>query len=241
MTGLRSSFNDMVLMEASLRRASAFSAWPHSMMARLLLASHVAHHHPSEEISNELEQTPRTFLIASGQVMVSRVTELGEQSPFLLLGADSLAGVTQIFAKKNRVVYAFGAHTEVVAIHFPTLLLIELLDSFPMHWRSMTLMLVGQHGTYAQSLRSQTAGSLQQQVALTVNRLAQLYGVAISGGASVRVRISQAELAMLLHATRQAVNRQLKKIAASGAISLEYQGLVVVDPKMLRDIGSARS
>jgi hypothetical protein len=79
----------------------------------------------------------------------------------------------------------------------------------------------------------QVTGSLRQRVATTMLRLAVLHGMH-AGGDVVRLQLSQASLAAMLQANRQAVHKELKVLAAAGAIGLEYNAMTVLDQGALR-------
>lgn len=238
MTGFRNSLADLAFMEKALRPTQAFSPWSFTAMSRLLSSSYIGRHPRGHILSSELSAAPETFLIVSGEVMAARVSPEGERFFIMLLGPGVVMGVAQVFGNTDHTAFDFSAHNEVVAVHMPTLLIIETLDKEPALWKEMALMMVSQHAAHVRTLRSQIEGSLRRRVASTIERLAALYGAPIEDRAVVRLQVSQAILATLLQANRQAVNKELKALAASGAIGLEYNAMTVLDPEALRHIAT---
>ncbi|MGJ7528319.1 Crp/Fnr family transcriptional regulator [Variovorax sp. GB1P17] len=235
----RNSAADLMLMERALRATQAFSPWPLAAMSHLLSSSYVGRHPRGHVLSSELNPVAETFLIISGEVMAARVWPAGERFVVMLLGQGVVMGLTQVFGKADRTAFDFSAHNEVVAVHMPTPLIVETLDKEPALWKEMALMMLGQHAAHVRTLRSQIEGSLRRRVASTIERLAALYGAPVAGGgAVVRLQISQASLATLLQANRQAVNRELKALAASGSIGLEYNAMTVRDPEALGHVAN---
>lgn len=236
MSRAKNSVEDIILVETTLHKLKAFELWPRAAMARLLSASYVGHHAPAEVVSNELSGVSETFIIVSGQVIGARASEKDGLFPVILLGPGVLMGITQPFGKRERTAYTFTAQTQVVAIHIPNSLLIELLDANPARWKEMLVMMVGQHAAHAQTLKRQAAGLLQQRLAATLDRLAHLYGTKGEADSAIRLQVSQAELAAILQVTRQALSRELTKLVKTGAISLGYKTLTVLKSQALQDI-----
>ncbi|MET3495364.1 Crp/Fnr family transcriptional regulator [Variovorax boronicumulans] len=234
MTAIRNTAADTVSMENALRMNPAFSQWPRDAMARLLASSRTGRHAAGTVFLNELREKTETFLVVSGEAMLTLVSRDGDQFDVMILGPGMLMGMAQMFSGPTRAALAYRAHSDVVAIHMPTRLIVEALDEQPVLWKDMMFMMTRQSAAQVRTVSSQIAGSLRQRVAATVDRLAALYGTSVAGESCVRLRVSQATLATLLQANRQAVHRELKAIAASGAIDLAYKAIVVKDFEMLR-------
>lgn len=56
------------------------------------------------------------------------------------------------------------------------------------------------------------------------------------GDKRTEVRLTQSELAALLGATRQQVNRVLRELAEGGLVRQQYGGIEVLDPQRLIDM-----
>lgn len=234
MTAFRNTSGDTVSMESFLRMNPAFSPWSRDAMARLLASSRTGRHVVGSVFLNELRDTAETFLIVSGEAIASLVSRDEEQFDVMILGPGVLMGIAQIFSGTTQAALSFRAHSDVVAIHMPTPLIVETLDREPALWRDMLFMMTHQSAAQVRTVSGQIAGSLRQRVAATVDRLAALYGTSLAGESSIRLQVSQATLAMLLQANRQAVHRELKAIEASGAIELAYKAIVVRDVEVLK-------
>ncbi|MDQ0017353.1 CRP-like cAMP-binding protein [Variovorax boronicumulans] len=234
MSGARQSIAELVFMEVALREKSAFSSWPPAAMNKLLSHSYVGRHPRGHVFSSELQGPGETFLLISGEVMAACVFRQRERFVLMLLGPGVMMGITQAFGSAERAAYDFSAHREVVAIHMPTLLLLEILDADPFLWKEMMLMIVRQQAGHVGMLRSQIEGALRRRVASTIERLAALYGNRIAEGGGVRLQLSQSNLAEILQANRQAIHKELKALANAGVIGLEYNALTVLDQDALK-------
>ncbi len=71
--------------------------------------------------------------------------------------------------------------------------------------------------------------SLRARVLARILVSARSFGAAAEGGVRLTLRLSQAELAMMVGASRQHVNKALKAIEADGLIAIEYGNILVRD------------
>ena len=234
MTEIRNSPGDMAMMENFLRMSSAFSPWSREAMNRLLSFSKIGRHAPGFVFWSDLHEKAESFLVISGEVMAALISREGAKINLTILGPGVLVGIPQIFGGVSKVVLAFEAHSDVTAIHMPTSLIVDILDREPVLWKAMVIMVTHQSAAQVHTVISQIAGPLRQRVAAAIERLAALYGTRAGGGFSIRLQVSQAILATMLQANRQAVHRELKAMAASGVISLQYKAIEIPDLDALK-------
>jgi CRP/FNR family cyclic AMP-dependent transcriptional regulator len=231
------SSDDAPLMERALRVTPGFGAWPTAAMSRLLSSSHLKRHARGELLTSEAD-APATFAIVSGHVIVGRNPQGGISAKVFLLGPGSVMGLAQMIEKENPVSHDHYAHDEVVAVHMPTALIFEILDSHPLLWKNMVAMLLGQHAEIRDSLLSHAIGAFRQRLAATIDRLATVYGTDIEG--NLRLRVRQEDIAVILQVTRQSVNKELGAMAAAGVIGTEYNTITILDLEALREIAFNR-
>jgi len=231
------SLADNAFMERELRAKRAFMSWSFTAMTRLLLSSRVGRHPRGSVVWTDLGGISEYILFISGHTSVGRVSPEGDRFSLLLWGPGDFTYIKPVREEALPTFrhghFDYVATTDVVAIHMPMALLLEILDSEPMLWKEALLMSERQHVSYTHTVHGQVAGSLQQRVASTVQRLAALHGTHANGEDVVRLQVSQASLAMMLQANRQAVNKELKALAASGVLGLEYNAMTVLDAKAL--------
>lgn len=241
MAAARNSPGDMALMEGRLRMNPAFASWPREAMNRLLLSSYVSRHTAGSVLPGEVGKATETLVIVVGHAMVIHSVPGSERFIARLSDPGELIGVALTAGSTSRVARALSAYTDVTAIHMPSALILETLDQEPALWKDMVSALVRQHAAHLHALGCQTVGSLRRCAVATIERLAALYGTRSGNGSSVRLQVSQTDLAMMLQANRQTVNRELKAIAATGAIRLEYGAIEVLDLDALRSSAPPRS
>lgn len=237
MSDIRGAYGDLALMEHALRVTSGFAHWPVSAMSQLLAASRLERYGRGEVISNE-RGAPETFVIASGYAVVGYIPPEWDRTPLALVGPGSLCGFTRADSPEDRVMYDFCAHTDAVIVKMPTFAVRQILDGNPVLWEDMAKMLMKQYREILDSLLGQGVGSLSRRLATTIERLTALYGSSDGHRVSLRLRLTQEELAALLQVTRQSVNKELLKLVTSGTISVVHNKITVLDFTALRRWGS---
>ncbi|WP_307704257.1 Crp/Fnr family transcriptional regulator [Variovorax paradoxus] len=246
MIDAREPLEDAALMERALRLTHGFARWPASAMSRLLANAHLDRRTRGEMVSIELG-APETFAIVSGYLVVGHIPPGGSRTPVALLGPGYIAGFTRAIDQEeseekeaDRVVYDFCALNDVTVVRMPTLLVQKILDEDPTLWKGMAKMLMKQHRIVLDSLLSQGVGSFPRRLAATIERLAVLYGSNDGQGISLRLRLTQEDLAALLQVTRQTVNKALGVLVAGGALSLSQNTITVLDLGALRRLADSQ-
>jgi CRP-like cAMP-binding protein len=75
-------------------------------------------------------------------------------------------------------------------------------------------------------LADQVMPTLEKRVWATLERIAKFNSVHVPGG--VQLRVSQADLAQAVMASRQRVNQQLRRFQDKGLIRLGYRNIVLL-------------
>lgn len=232
----RGSPEDWALVERSLRLTQGFALWPPLAMQQLLSVSSVGRYSRGETITTEAGSR-EILAIVSGYVVVGLLQATGHRSAVALLGPGYVLGFTRNPDEEDeadRAVYSYRALNDTVVVHMPAAQVLGILDQAPALWREMAKMLLKQFRQVLESLLSQGIGSFQRRLATTIERLATLYGNREGDEISLRLRLTQEDLAALLQVTRQSVNKELGELVACGAINLNYNVITVLDLDALK-------
>lgn len=224
---------DAALMERALRLTQGFAPWPAEALERLLARSYVGRHARGARFTAGTG-APGTIAIVSGHALVGRSPAGGQRTVIAFVGPGLVTGLSRIFESSPQVAYDFAAHDDLVAVHMPTQLVLDVLEADPLLWKAMSIMLLRQHLQTLETLLVQSAGSLRQRLCATVERLARLYGHGLGGSLTMRVQVTQEELAAMLQVSRQTINKELHALAATGALSLDYNSITVLNFRTLR-------
>lgn len=226
-------------MERTLRALPAFAAWPGTDMTRLIASSRLLWHERGDSlIAKAQDRVPEIIVVMKGHIVQveesrgSPRTSLAIRGPGHILAFSSLPGI------EGRML-DFVANDDAMAVHIPRQLLVDLLDQNPVLWKDMGRALLQLERRQADLVSGQIMGTFAQRLASTVELLVTHYGVRDEKGAPACLRLTQQDLATILHVSRHTVNKQLSGWAASGIIRLKYNAIVVLDLPRLKNIASS--
>lgn len=168
----------------------------------------------------------RMFAIASGKVKVSVLSENGREAVFGILGKGDFFGEMALFDGRERSASVSTLEpSELLILEYRGLL--AFLQQTPQ--AAMNLL-----SALSQRLRATNALiedsiflNLPSRLAKKLLSLAHEYGTEVSGGWRVDVKLSQQEIATLVGATRESVNRLLRLWEEQNAIRYD-EGMVTI-------------
>lgn len=181
----------------------------------------------------EGEPASSLFLLQSGSLKLTRTTPAGRPSVLALLGPGELVGELSLLDGRRR-----GATATAVS---PTTVL-ELSQRAFDRWlveepdaAGLLLRLLARRMRRSNDVVSDMVfADVSTRVARTLVDLADRFGTTDDQGRLVvRHELTQEELAQLVGAARETVNKALSRYAARGWIELHPKGFVVLDPERL--------
>lgn len=188
-------------------------------------------------IFHEGDPGNRLFVIAAGQVKISRLRRHGEEAVFTILADGDVFGELAMFdsdSARTADAQALEA-TECITLRREPLL--DLLRSQP----ELLLQLLGDLSEYIRRRDEAYAETafldIPGRVARTLLQLASTHGRVTPEGTRIGVRLSQRALAGMVGASRENVNRALSGFAGRGSIVLEGGTITIVDKDALAKRG----
>lgn len=230
--------SDAALIEHALRLTPAFAAWPAPALGRLLSVSKLGRHRRGEIISAD-EGEDCTSMIVSGYAMVGWMPVGGKRAAIAPCGPGHVVGFTRSAGEESSDGFPVGHHfralDEITIVQMPTSLIQQILDEEPALWKDMAKMLIVQHRETLDALLTQGIGPFQHRLLATLERLALRHGSRGARGdeISLRMRLTQEDLAALLQVTRQSVNKELGVLAEAGVIAQRHNSITVIDLQAL--------
>jgi CRP-like cAMP-binding protein len=199
----------------------------------LARSARIRHTVRGEYVHHVGDPADEVYLVASGQLKDSIVTEDGDEVVHSFFGPGMLIGEPGFFAtERNRVM-------AVVAVE-PTTLLVLGRDSLEPFLRRHPNVVTRALEGLASVARNQTLliamlsrRTLPERLLFRLVELAET-NARRDDGAGVTPKISQATLAAMVGVTRENVNRALSAMAADGVIRIEDGSYVLPDFERLR-------
>jgi CRP/FNR family cyclic AMP-dependent transcriptional regulator len=110
----------------------------------------------------------------------------------------------------------------------------RVLETDPSLWKDALRMALREQREAFDGLIDRFVGGLRQRLTATNDRLATQHGVSDGAKQSLRLRLTQEDLAAMLQVSRQSINRELQSLHRSGVVSPDYNSLTILDRGALR-------
>lgn len=167
------------------------------------------------------------FLVTAGVVRLSSVTRDGREVVVALLGGGDVFGECALLGQSSPVEARAVGQTDVVAIPVPVLR--DVLERHPATAEQLLRLVASRLHRTSRALEEALAGDVSTRVSHRLRDLAEEHGTPSREGVTIRVPITQEELARMVGASREAVNRTLGGLAARGLVRTHGRTVVIPD------------
>jgi CRP-like cAMP-binding protein len=174
----------------------------------------------------------QAYAVMSGRLKVTASGEDGKEIVLRILDPGEVVGDIALLDSGPR-------SATVSAIEAAELLVLQRRDFLPFLERrpKVAVKLLARLGGWLRSLSEQLEDtlflSIRARLAKKILALAASYGEPVAGGTRVTMRLSQSELANMVGATRESVNKELRRFSKHGAIRVENRYITVLDEEAL--------
>ena len=212
-----------------ISQSELFAGWPEPALARLVDAAEVLSFEEGASLHRPGDAAEYLYLIAAGSLRLTRQSPSGRRFTAWLQFAGDFHGLGSVVTQTPHIYEAIcKGSTQLVRLPGSIIrdilrrdgnLALEMFARFYRRHRNAVRLYetAATHG-----LRSRIAALLQS--VLVRSRRA---------GANAAIDLSQDEIASMLGTRRQVVNRELRAIAASGAVRVDYGRITVLDAEAL--------
>ena len=184
-----------------------------------------------EVVARQGDHTHSLFLVTRGAIRLASVTAAGREVVIGLLGPGDVFGEWALLGEPSPVEARSLGHTEVIGV--PVASIGDLIERQPgVAEQLLRLVAARLHHTRA-ALEEALVGDLSARVAGRLRQLAADHGVPGPGGVRLRVPLTQGELARMVGASREAVNRTVGTFTARGLVRVHRRTVLVTDPDAL--------
>lgn len=221
---------------AVLLRSPAFAGLPAKLSASLRTRVHRRAFAAGAYIAREGEPATSMFVIERGLVRITHTSHHGRELVLRLLGPGDTFGETGVFdAAGTRAASAIAVQaTSCVMISKDDIL--AALRSTPELALRMLASVVDHGRQQDQDLADFAFLDVNGRIARKLLDLAGRHGEPVSGGLRIRIRLPQAELAAMVGASRENVNRSLAQLVTLGAVSMDGGHITILDSDRLKSM-----
>jgi adenylate cyclase len=221
---------------AVLTRTPLFAGLPTKLAASLRPRVHRRTFAAGAYLAREGEPANSVFVIETGLVRVTRTSRHGRELVLRLLGTGETLGELGVFdAASVRTANAIAVE--------PTTCVMLSRDDLHAAVRStpeLGLRLLASLVAYVRRKDEELADvaflDVPGRIARKLLELADRHGEAVAGGVRIGVRLPQAELAAMVGANRENVNRALAQLVTLGALTMDRGHITILDSDRLKSM-----
>jgi CRP-like cAMP-binding protein len=186
-----------------------------------------------EVIVRQGDRVSSLFLVTSGAVRLSSVTASGREIVVGLLCRGDLFGESALLGDPSLVRAQAVGPTTVLAL--PIASMRAMLERTPATAEELLRLIAARLHRTSAALEDAMAADLPSRVVGRLRELADDHGVPGPHGVRLRIPLTQDELARMVGASRESVNRTVGALAARGVVRSGGGRFVITDPDALRD------
>ena len=217
-------------MDDVLSRAPMFAALDPEAAAALRSSMDTVNLNKGQVLFNEGERGERLYIITDGKMKLGHTSSDGRESLLAVLGPGELLGELSLFDPGPRTATA-TALTETSLMGLGHNALRPWLTGRPEVAEALLQALALRLRRTNEQMADLVFSDVPGRVAKTLLELGEKFGRPLPDGIHVTHDMTQEELAQLVGASRETVNKALADFAARGWIRLESRSVILIDPE----------
>lgn len=185
-----------------------------------------------EVLFNEGDSGDRLYILLTGKVKLGHTSVDGRENLLAVLGPGEIVGELTLFDPGPRSATATAvATTELLALEHNQLM--GFIDSHPTLAKDMLRALAVRLRLTNTALADLVFSDVPGRVAKALLDLAERFGAPTEDGIHVPHDLTQEELAQLVGASRETINKSLAEFSSRGWIRLEGRAVTLIDVERL--------
>ncbi|MFL6153489.1 MAG: Crp/Fnr family transcriptional regulator [Ornithinibacter sp.] len=184
-------------------------------------------------VFNEGEPGDSLYIVISGKIKLSRRSPDGRENVLAVMGPSDQFGELSVFDPGPRTATA-TAVTDVKLARMPQAVLRPWIEAHPEVGERLLHVLARRLRRTNDSVADLIFTDVPGRVAKALLQMADRFGSRDSEGLRVRHDLTQEELAQLVGASRETVNKALADFASRGWLRLEARAVLLMDVERLK-------
>jgi CRP-like cAMP-binding protein len=216
-----------------VRKAPLFSALDDDSAKALMESMTASHLERGDILFREGDRGDRLYVIGEGKVKLGIVSNDGRENLLAILGPGEMFGELSLFDPGPRTATATAvAETQLIALGHEDLT--AFLSGRPVVAATMLAALARRLRRTNENLSDLVFTDVPGRVAKALLDLSNRFGRASEDGILVAHDLTQEELAQLVGASRETVNKALADFTTRGWIKLEARAVVLIDVERIQ-------
>ncbi len=215
-----------------LRQAPLFSGLDDEAAASLDASMTAIAIKRGDILFNEGDEGNQLYVVTDGKIKLGRTSPDGRENLLAILGPGQMFGELSLFdpGPRSATVTAVTDTTFVSLSHAD---LLRWLDGRPMVARGLLAQLAGRLRRANDVVADLVFSDVPGRVAKALLDLADRFGRTADDGVHVHHDLTQEEIAQLVGASRETVNKALADFAQRGWLRLEGKSVLILEPERL--------
>ncbi len=216
-------------VRALIERTQITKNWPDKAVTELCANSELRAFRDGERVVSSGDHNDGMWIVTDGSFLLSRMWPNGRRFVYSTLRPGQATGIQTIFDGEP-------ATLDLVARGHAAAIMVsgEALRAIARKYPDVALDLIGhlcRHTrTDLEAIERHAMNSVRCRIAKSILAIA---GAPISSDRETDTKISQEDLADIVCAARQSVNRELRRLMKEGVIKQRYRAIVVLDRERL--------
>jgi CRP/FNR family cyclic AMP-dependent transcriptional regulator len=229
--------NQSVQIRTALERALNTSIWPEAAVKKLFRQVEVRSFQDGERALAEGGHVDAVWIVLSGAFVLSRMWKNDRRFLYGILKTGEITGIKPVFD-------GLPAAFDVIARGDATILAIagktirEIAASYPPVALEIISYLCRQGRVDYDALEIHSMSSVRHRIANCILWLARDEAEAAGGEVAIDSKFSQEDIADMIGAARQSVNKELRQLIKKGIIRQHYRALVILDRDRLMRVAA---
>jgi CRP/FNR family transcriptional regulator, cyclic AMP receptor protein len=216
-----------------VRRAPLFAALDDEAAAALIETMSPSHLERGDVLFHEGDQGDRLYVIGEGKIKLGRTSVDGRENLLAILGPGEMFGELSLFDPGPRTATATAvAETQLIGLGHESLH--AFLSGRPAVASTLLAALARRLRRTNETLADLVFTDVPGRVAKALLDLSNRFGRPAEDGILVAHDLTHEELAQLVGASRETVNKALADFAGRGWIKLEARAVVLLDVERLK-------
>lgn len=220
-------------MDDVFRNAPLFRELDDEAAAALRASMVEVHLNRGEVLFKEGDTGDRVYVVIEGKVKLGRTSVDGRENLLAILGPGQMFGELSLFDPGPRSA-TVTAVTDTVLLGLGHEDLLPWLTGRPEVARGLLAQLAARLRRSNDTVADLVFSDVPGRVAKALLELSRRFGAPAEGGVRVAHDLTQEELAQLVGASRETVNKALADFVARNWIRLEQRSVVLLDVERLR-------
>lgn len=215
-------------IRAALSRTRVISGWPEPAIIEFCAEAELKTYRDGERALSTGQKIDSIWIVAEGSFLMSRSWQNGRRFVYSFLSPGQMTGVLPVFDGQPAAFDA-TARGDATAIIVPGKAVRSVVQKFPEAAREIVVFLCRRARMDYEAIELHAMNSVRCRIAKALLWIARGQSQFRGGEADEDPKISQEELADIVCAARQSVNRELRRLMREGIIKQRYRALAILD------------